>query len=343
MPPRKQSPWFLRLAALLLVVLPLLALAGCTLHDYPQSAVTPHSDLAWDQQDILLKQIFWVVVIFVLVLGLLIYAVMRFRARPGAPDPKPVHGNTALEIAWTIAPALILAFIAVPSVVVIYKTQAQPPKDALTVKAIGHQWWWEFQYPELGVTTGSELHIPVKRPVIVEIESADVIHSFWFPAMGGKRDAIPTHTNRIYFTPDSTGVFPGQCAELCGFQHANMKMKLFVQTPEEFDAWVAAQKAPPAVPADTTSLAATGMKLFAESACVGCHTVDGVSAGIIGPNLTHFGSRTSLAGAMYPNDAEHLAKWITEPDKQKPGTLMLNLGLPPDQVNALVAYLQSLK
>ncbi len=343
MPVRKLRPTLQRLAISVLVLAALAALAGCTLHDYPQSTLHPRSDYAQAIQDLLEQLTFWVVIIFTLVMGLLVYSVIRFRARPGQPAPTPVHGNTALEIAWTIAPAVILAIVAVPTVLTIFKTQGKPPADALTVKAIGHQWWWEFQYPAYGFTTSSEMHVPVGKPVHVEIEAADVIHSFWFPAMGGKRDAIPNHTNHMFFTPDSVGTYLGQCAELCGLQHANMHMKLFVESPQTFDAWAAGQKAPPAVPADTTTIAWTGRKVFGESGCIACHTIDGVSAGTIGPNLNHVASRTMIAGETFPDDAEHLTRWINQPDKERPGTLMLHLGLPPDQVSAIVAYLQTLK
>src|SRR5262249_54287909 len=146
----------------------------------------------------------------------------------------PVHGHTGLEISWTIAPAVILAFIAVPTVATIFKTQGKAPAGALQVRVIGHQWWWEFQYPEYGVTTGSELHVPVGRTVLLSLETRDVIHSFWFPAMGGKRDVTPTHVNHIWFTASAVGTYPGQCAELCGVSHANMRMRLFVETPEQF-------------------------------------------------------------------------------------------------------------
>ena len=315
---------------------------GCSLRDFPQSSLHPHSDYAWTIQHLLEQLTFWVVVIFALVQALLIYTVIRFRSRPGAPDPKPVHGNTVLEIAWTVAPAIILTVIAVPTVMAIFQTQGKPPKDAIHVKVVGHQWWWEFQYPELGVVTGSEMHVPVNKPVAVDIETVDVLHSFWFPAVGGKRDAVPNHTNRMFFTPDSVGEFPGQCAELCGISHANMRMKLFVDTPEAFAAWVADQKKPPAEP-DSSTLAGRGKLEFSNGACVSCHTIDGISAGTIGPNLTHFGSRTSIAGAIYDNNTENLAHWIATPDKRKPGTLMLNLGLEKSQVDALVAYMQSLK
>lgn len=335
------SPGGPRIAAAALVSL---LLGGCRLEDYPQSAVNPHSDYARMIQVLLEQQLFWVVVIFVVVTGLLLWAVFRFRNRPGMPDPKPVHGNTALEIAWTIAPAIVLALVGVPTVVGIYKSQASPPPNALVVEAIGHQWWWEFRYPDLGVVTASDMHIPVGKPVIVEIKSNDVLHSFWFPVVGGKRDAVPNHVNRIYFTADTTGMFPGQCAELCGLSHANMRMKLFIQPPQEFDAWVSAQKAPPAQP-DSLAMAQAhhGLETFRAGLCVACHTIDGVAAGVIGPNLNHVGSRVTLAGGIMPNTPENMGKWIQNAPSHKPGSLMPNMSLPPDQVEALVAYLQSLK
>lgn len=334
----------MRLLALALVALPLLAV-GCRLIDYPQSTLNPQSDYAWSIQHLLDQLVFWVVVIFVLVQGLLIYAVMRFRSRPGAPEPKPVHGNTALEVGWTIAPALILLLIAVPTVTAIFKTQGKPPADAMTIKVVGHQWWWEFQYPALGITTADEMHVPVGKAIAIELESADVIHSFWFPSMGGKRDVVPARTNHMFFTADSVGTFPGQCAELCGLSHANMRMKLMVERPEDFERWAQQQQAAPFEPDSTTS-AGAGKLLFSQSACIGCHTIQGVSEGVIGPNLTHVGSRTTLAGGILPNTPEAMARWITDAPAQKPGSLMPNLaglGITAEQVPALVAYLQSLK
>ena len=335
------SAFYFRLAAGVLIV-GALALCGCALNGFPQSTLHPKADYAWRIQHLLETLVIWVVVIFVLVEAALIWTVVRFRSRPGAPDPKPVHGNTTLEIAWTIAPALILAFVAVPTVLTIFKTQAKPPAGALEIKVIGHQWWWEFQYPEFGFNTASEMHVPVGRAVSLSLETADVLHSFWFPAMGGKRDVVPARVNHMWFTADSLGEYPGQCAELCGTSHANMRAKLFVQTPEDFHSWVTAQQAAP-VESDTTSLAGRGKQVFLEVGCVACHTIRDLSPGILGPDLTHVGSRTSIAGANYPNDSENLAKWLANPQARKPGATMLNLGLNPDQIAALVAYLQSLK
>jgi len=339
--PDRGAKW-LRLCALLLGLLPLVLLLGCTLEQYPQSAMHPRSDYAIWLQDLLEGLVFWVVLIFVLVEGALIVAVIRFRARPGMPDPKPVHGHTGLEIAWTIAPALILAAVAVPTVATVFKTQSKAPAGALQVEVIGHQWWWEFRYPEYQITTANELHVPVGRTVSVSLATADVIHSFWFPAMGGKRDVVPARTNHMWFTPNSTGEFPGQCAELCGISHANMRMKLFVRTPEEFDAWVVAQRAGPAEP-DTLSTEARGKQVFMTAGCVACHTINGVSNGVLGPNLTHVGGRSTIAAALFDNTPHELGKWIADPPARKPGTSMLKLPMSPDQLADLVAYLTSLK
>jgi cytochrome c oxidase subunit 2 len=347
----------LRLIAAVLAAIPIL-IGGCTLQDFPQTTFQPRSDFAGWIMGLNNQLILWSVIIFVLTQGLLIVAIVKFRARPDSPDPKPVHGHTVLEIAWTIAPAIILAIIAVPTVLTIYKTQNLPTRTDLRVKVTGHQWWWEFQYPQEGITTANEMHVPVGKTVVVDIASVDVIHSFWFPAIGGKRDAVPNHPNQMWFTPDSVGVYLGQCAEFCGLSHANMRMKLFVDSAEDYAAWVANQKLPPrdpgAAPSDSVtvvaasapaagSLAAKGKEIYAESACIGCHTITGVSEGVIGPNLNHFASRTTFAGSIFPNDTENLGKWLADAPGRKPGSLMMNLGLTPEQITALVAYLQSLK
>ena len=241
---RRRWPSAPRLGAVALALTLLLPIIGCTLHQFPQTTLDPQSDYASLIQQLLVDLVFWVVVIFVVVEGVLIFTVLRFRARPGAPQPKAVHGNVALEIAWTIAPAMILVAIAVPTVATIFRTQAPAPAGVLAVRVVAHQWWWEFQYPRRGVVTANELHVPVGRPVELTLESADVIHSFWIPAIGGKRDVVPAHLNRLWFTPRTRGTFPGQCAEMCGISHANMRMKLVVETAAEFERWVRGQRRP---------------------------------------------------------------------------------------------------
>src|SRR5205814_1595456 len=203
------------------------------------------------------------------------------RARPDAPLPAQIRGHTFLELAWTIVPALVLLVIAIPTIQIIFRTQSQAaPPRGLAVQVRGWQWWWEFRYPDLDVVTANELHLPVGRTIVIHLEGPDVIHSFWVPHLGGKRDVVPGRHNRIVLTPDRPGEHWGQCAEFCGASHANMGMRVIVQPAAEFDAWVARQRAAPAEP---SGLAAEGKAIFAKSACVGCHTIEGVSAGMLGP------------------------------------------------------------
>ncbi len=291
-------------------------------------------------------ELFWfifaiTVAVFVIVEVLLLYAVLRFRARDPRAVPPQIHGNNALEISWTTATAVGLAVIFAMT----WRTMAatsQPPADALPVRVIAHQWWWEFQYPTLGVTTANELVIPVGRPIRATVTSADVIHSFWVPQLGGKMDAIPGRENTLWLQGDVEGTYYGQCAELCGISHANMRLRVRVVSESEFQRWVEAQRAPAAQPADP--LAQQGYQVFMSKACVGCHTIAGTPAqGKVGPNLTHVGSRTTIAAGLLENTPENLAHWLDNPPAVKPGSLMPRLGLTPEEIQALVAYLSSLK
>jgi cytochrome c oxidase subunit 2 len=321
----------------------LLAATGCG-GPFPQSTLAPRSDLG-AQVDTLFTSIFWwAVVVFAIVEGLLLFVIIRYRRRPGAGQPSALHGHTALEIGWTLAPALILVFIAVPTMRTIFATAARAPAGALRVEVIGHQWWWEYRYPDLGIVTANEMHLPLGRPVELAMTSADVIHSFWAPGLGGKRDLTPGRITRIAFTADSLGEVAGQCAEFCGASHANMRLRVFVESDSAFAAWASRQKGDAAVPA-RGSEAERGQQAFARSACIACHTIAGLpqARGTVGPNLTHVGSRTTLAGAMLPNTTEWLRRWIANAPSFKPGSLMPAMPLPEDQMAALVAYLQSLQ
>ncbi len=321
----------------------LLAVYGCA-GPFPQSTLHPRSDFAAEIQQLFTGIFWWAVAVFVVVETLLVVAVIRFRQRPGAPPPKPTHGHTVFEIAWTLAPAVILVFVAVPTVRTIFATAGEAPRHALKVEVIGHQWWWEYRYPDLGLVTADEMHVPLGKPVQVSITSADVIHSFWAPALGGKRDAIPGHVNRIAFRADSVGDYLGQCVEFCGASHANMRLRVLVDTDSAFQAWAAAEQGGPAPP-EKGSLAERGKEVFSRSACIGCHTIQGVSPGVIGPNLTHVGSRTTIASGIFPNDSAHLASWIADAPSLKPGAIMTRMKPPltDADIAALVAYLQSLK
>ena len=327
-----------RLAALLTLVL---TLGGCA-WDTPMSTVVAYSDFARAILHVYAIVTWTTAIIGVLVFVLLILILARFRVRPGDTTlPRQIRGHTLLEIAWTIVPALVLLVIAIPTIQIVFRTQtAATPADALHVTVRGWQWWWEFRYPQLDVVTANELHLPAGRPVVLKLEGPDVIHSFWIPQLGGKRDVIPGRLNQITLTPERPGEYWGQCAEFCGASHANMGMRAIVQTAADFDRWVAQQQAAPAEPVGP---AAAGKAVFAASACVGCHTIKGVSAGILGPDLTHFGSRTMLAAGMWPNTPENVAAWVKDPQRLKPGVKMPALGLTDAQATAVAAYLTGLK
>ncbi len=317
------------------------SLTGCGLSS-PQTTLLPRSDFAGQSHSIFLQILWWDIGIFVVVATVLLVAVFRFRERDPGALPRQIRGNARLELGWTLAPAIILTFIAFPTVGAIFRTQAAPAADALKVRVIGHQWWWEFQYPDLGVSTATDLYLPVGQRVALELSSTDVIHSFWVPALGGKRDTPPGQLNRILLTPAAPGDYPGQCAEFCGASHANMRHWAVVLSAPDFQAWVAKQKAPPAEPAEG-SPAAQGHQTFTTHACVGCHTIQGLSGGQLGPDLTHFASRKTIAGGMLRNTPGNVARWLKNPPDVKPGSLMPNLNLSDAQVAALVAYLGSLK
>jgi cytochrome c oxidase subunit II len=330
--------------------------------------------------DRLFEPVFWlaVVPIFVLVEGALVWLSIRYRHRKGRPVgvPPQIHGNTRLEVAWTILPAVILAGVAVPTIATIWDLAARPAAaKTLTVDVLGHQWWWEFRYPDQDVDTANVMHIPVGRPVYVRLCSAGsgykapapnecqsdlpvpstlggaVIHSFWVPALAGKQDVVPQRTNTLLLQADHPGTYSGQCAEFCGLSHAYMRFKVVAQSPSDFDQWVRDQQAEAAQP---TGLAAQGAGIFAQT-CTRCHTINGlvdaqgndVPGAIEAPNLTHLMSRDCFAGCIFDMNEENLLKWVTDAPARKPGSLMpsgvKDLGLTPDQVRAVVAYLQTLR
>jgi cytochrome c oxidase subunit 2 len=314
--------------------------------DFPQSSLIPQSDVA-REIDALFRGIFWwAMAVFVVVEGALIVAIIRFRERPGAPTPRPVHGHTLLEIGWTLAPAIILIFIGVPTMITLWRIDRPPERSEVRVEVVGHQWWWEFNYPDLGITTANELHVPVGKTVDLRLRSADVMHSFWFPRVAGKRDLVPGRINQLWFTPDSVGVYPGQCAEFCGTSHALMAMRLHVEEEEDFERW-AEQQLREAEEIDEAEdpLATAGRDLFfGAGGCISCHQIRGtVAAGILGPDLTHVGGRETIAAGVLENTLDNLASWIEDPHEVKPGNLMLDMGLTEEQARQVAAYLLSLE
>jgi cytochrome c oxidase subunit 2 len=411
----------------------LATLAGCVQN--PNSIFHSRTEFNREVGSLFTLLIWLGVIVFVFTELMLIYTIWKYRSRPGKPrEPEQVHGNTRLEILWTVIPAVVLAIIAVPTVRTIFKTQGDARSDALQIEVIGHQWWWEFRYPQYNVTTANEVYLPIGRTVNFALKTVDVIHSFWIPGLGGKRDMVNQRTNHLWFTPDSTteDAFNGFCAEYCGTSHANMRFKAFTVTPEQFASWVAHQGQPavfnpapatpaaPAAPAqtrpgqsatarpttspttpaatppatptvaqagfigfgrermpahtiprtpipaeiafDTTLVgdAARGAQLVAFGTCIACHAINGVPTmkAHVGPDLTHVGSRLTIAGGLFPNDKRHLGSWIKNSRAMKPGVLMqtlgkgqvdpilkttLSVGLTDQQVADIVAYLQQLK
>jgi cytochrome c oxidase subunit 2 len=359
----------------IVLCLGVLILASCSPANFPQTTLLPKGDFARIADDLLDTTVKWALLVFVLVEGVLIYAILRFRGKPGDPEPHQSHGNTAVEIIWTVIPAFILAAIAVPTVRAIFQTNAIPGKDALTVEVVGHQWWWEFRYPEYNLTTANELHIPVGRTVSLRMGTSDVVHSFWVPKFAAKRDVFPNRETRMWFKAEAEGEYPGQCAEFCGIQHGRMGYRIRAQAPADFQAWVShmqtlTPKPAASAPADSVRTAsagatvkqggaktqrpdsaqathgpqyASGEKLFVAKGCVACHALNAVNApkGMVGPNLANVGARSYIAAGTLKNTNENMARWIQNPQAIKKGVLMPNLGVSLPDAQALVAFLRA--
>jgi cytochrome c oxidase subunit 2 len=328
-------------------LLAIVALAGCRSVQPPMTTMAPKSDLAAWIHTLYLQVIVWDSLILILVGALLALGLFRYSTRAGAErtTPPESHERLDLEVAWTVGPALVLLAIAIPTVRVTFRSETKvPPANALRVDVTARQWWWEARYPRLGLVTANEIHLPAGRPVRLRLRSADVIHSFWVPKLGGKRDIIPGHANNIVLVPRVPGVYLGQCAEFCGLSHANMRFRVVVDSPEDFAKWKDHELSP-ATSVETVAAddpVRAGERIFASSPCVTCHTVSGVSAGHLAPDLSHFASRTTLAGGTLANTPENLSAWLRHPTALKPGAQMPDLGLPPEQVGELVAYLETL-
>jgi cytochrome c oxidase subunit 2 len=285
--------------------------------------------------------------IFVTVASLLVYVIFKFRARKDDPlhEPPQVYGSVQVELAWTIIPVLIVAVLFLTTARIIFAIQNAPePKSALDVDVIGHQFWWEFRYPKLGIVTANELHIPVStgaspEPTYLRLISADVDHSFWVPQLGGKTDLIPNHPNEMWYEPTTPGMYVGQCAQFCGVEHAKMLIRVYVDTPQQFAAWVNDQRQ---IGVQDAKVAA-GRQIFETEACMNCHTVNGTAAkGTVGPDLTHLMSRATIAAGAALNTPENLRKWIQNPATFKDGALMPAMQLSDEQVDQVVAYLTTL-
>ena len=349
--------------------LALAAVAAACAPNATQSALEPAGPYAQKGYDLFVP-VFWVAVgIFVIVEGLLLLFVVRYRRRRNRADvPPQVHGNTRLEIAWTILPALILAGVAVPTVATIWDLAAEPEGDVLQVTVLAHQWWWEFDYPDEGIVTANELHIPTGRPVYLTMCAVGlgynqqiapstcqkqpaavgdaVIHSFWVPELAGTQDVIPGRTTYLTIQADEPGTYFGQCKEFCGLSHAYMKFRVIAHDAAGFDEWVAGQQRPAA---QLSGDAAAGRDVFLAT-CTGCHAIAGLQdtngnplTANGGPNLTHFASRDCFAGCMLETTDENLRRWLENPPAVKAGSWMPDYGLTQQQIDQLIAFLDALE
>ncbi|HKM89956.1 MAG TPA: cytochrome c oxidase subunit II [Candidatus Acidoferrales bacterium] len=287
-------------------------------------------------------------IIFVCVFWLLVYSVVKFRKRSDddGSEPPQVYGSNPLELAWTVIPGLIVLVLFLATARVIHAIQDAPrPESAVEVTVIGHQFWWEFRYPGLGVVTANELHVPVSdpahpTPTFLTLLSADTDHSFWIPELNGKTDLIPNRINHMWIDPHREGVYLGQCAQYCGVQHAKMLLRVYVDSREDFERWVEQEKKP----AERNDAVSAGRRVFETTACINCHAVSGtVADGLFGPDLTHLMSRETIASGAALNTRENLRLWIHDPDAFKPGSLMPAMNLNDQDLDALVAYLESLR
>lgn len=338
----RRVPVKLVLFALVSLIIPAILTACGGADDNPQSTIDPAGPAADDINNI--YNLLWVLgaIVFVLVEGALIYAIFRFRGNKKLINgrPAPVHGNTRLEIIWTVIPAVILAVIAIPTIQGI-ATLAETDDEAFQINVIGNQFFWEFEYPDIvgpegtPLTTTNEMHVPVNTRIELTLLSNDVIHSFWVPRLAGKTDAIPGRENTMWLEADEVGTYVGQCAEFCGTEHAQMRFTVVADTEEDFNTWVENSRSLPSDPVEA------GLAIM-ESTCAGCHLVEGTAAqGNVGPELTNFANNDQIAGVV-PNTEENLRAWLANPQDVKPGTAMPNLGLSQGEIDALVAYLNTL-
>ncbi len=333
---RQALPRLERLHAEALAVL-LLSATGCGRLD-SFNPVTPRGR---DISNLFNFELVLSAIVFSIVFVWLMINVTRFRGRDGESEPPQIHGDKRLEIGWTSAAVTLLFVVIFPATIfTMNRVEASDP-NAMKVLVIGHQWWWEYQYPDLGITTANELHLPVGTSVELQIQSADVVHSFWVPQIGWKADAIPLKRNAMNAHFEQTGVFDGACAEYCGTQHAWMRIRVVAEPRPEFDRWAVAQRQP----SPTAGVASRGQQVFAQNTCVNCHTIQGTqAAATAGPDLSHFGSRSQLGSGVRPNTPDNLRAWVRNPQDVKPGALMpIYTQLSEADLNALVEYLEGLK
>lgn len=315
----------------------------------PMSTLDPDGPVAKVQYDSFLVTLWVSIAIFVAVGGLFLYCLLKFTVKGEVdrdmPLPDQGHGNPLLEVGMIFVSLLLVGIIVVPSIAAQFYS-GTTPKDTqpLVIKVTGYQWWWKFDYPELGITTANEAGIPTGRPVRFHVQTADVLHAFWIPRLGGKVDLNPGQDNWLWYQADKPGSYWGQCTEFCGKSHAFMKMRVNAMEPTDFDQWVAAQKAP--------AVNAAAPPAFNQNQCQVCHTIRGVpgAQGLVGPDLTHVGSRVTIMAGVRNNSEGNLKAWLLDPEYHKPGNVMykagykaMNIQMDESEADVLAKYLYSLK
>lgn len=286
------------------------------------------------------------IAIFLVVSALLVYVLVRYRHRPhdSEREPAQIYGSSQIELSWTVIPILIVVVLFLSTARVIFSTEeAAKPAAALNVVVVGHQYWWEYRYPQYGIVTANELHLPATpahtTPTYLTMSSADVIHSFWVPRLAGKMDLIPNRVNTMWIDPERPGLYLGQCAQYCGTQHAKMLLRVYADTPEQFSRWVTRERQPAA----EDPAAREGRQVFLANACVNCHTISGTPArGTFGPNLTHLAARATFGSGAVPVTPENLRAFVDDPAHLKPGALMPAMHLNQHDLDAVTGYLMTL-
>jgi cytochrome c oxidase subunit 2 len=329
MTPRRSRGRRLVLVAVAAVAL---VLAACSeIDNNGQNSLQPKGEHAQKIDDLFQPILIIAILVGIGIIAATVFVAVKFRYKKGVNEnPKQVHGNTRLEIGWTVLPALLLAIIAVPTVATIFDLAENPGPQALQVHVVGKQWWWEFKYPDAKVVTADELVIPTGRDVFVKLDACEgegasktcnVIHSFWVPELAGKKDVVPGQTNTLTLSADKPGTFLGQCAEYCGLSHANMRFRVIAKSPADFQEWLSEQQQGPVNPlvdSDGEPAGPTQELLVKTFQCVNCHVFDDSSTASYGPNLTHLASRSTFAGGVYPLERDNLVQWVRDAPSMVP-------------------------
>ncbi|TMW73087.1 cytochrome c oxidase subunit II [Alteribacter natronophilus] len=327
----------------------LLLLAGCGKQNL--TALDPRGPVAEMQYSLIILSLLIMIFVIVVVAAIYIYVLIRFREKPGDNHiPKQVEGNKNLEIIWTAIPIVLLLILAVPNVMDTFTlAETEPDEDSLVIEVTGHQFWWEFEYPDLGITAGQDVYIPTDTRIIFDLEASDVIHSFWVPALAGKQDNVPGITNSLWLEAPEEGVYQGKCTELCGESHWLMDFKVIAVDPDTFEAWAQGMAEPEAELSEPTGdVAAEGREVYEEN-CLSCHAVGGEGGNPQGgPDLTNFAEREVIAGFIEwdAEDGDALENWIREPQDYKPGNNMPAFGheaIDEDEMDSLLEYLDTLR